>query len=189
MPGPEGWVAIGLTSVAIPFGGWAAKRYLDRRRERTTRQPEIVFDPIKLYGEDVRPRPAYKHAVAFRVTNVGEGPAIRPCFIFADPSDRTIFAEHVTRAVLLPGEVWVEFAGIRGAEQDDDPTVEEVADFHRKGWAIVECWDRLGRYYIFTPRGGGLSKIKPWKGPVDRVEQSIRYPSRGEPRDSAGTGT
>jgi hypothetical protein len=98
-----------------------------------------------------------------------------------DPNDE-IFAEHVDRPELLPGQDWVEFMGVRGRTRDEDPEPEEAFAFYERCVAVVECWDVLNRSFVFFPPGGMRirKKDRPWKTHMDRVAFIRESPSRGE---------
>lgn len=175
--------AIGIT-LLIAIGGALGWRY----KRRKAMEPQIVWSPLRFFGPGEHERWGYRCAVGFRVRNVGEGTAIRPMAMFMD-MEQDIFCEHVSRGELLPGEEWVEWAGIRGQEPEDDPTDEEASEFfERRCVGIVECWDRLGRHYLYFPWGGGLVKDHPWRGPEHPTGLALQFPSRGERGESMGAG-
>ncbi len=181
------WGAAGvIATVALALLATIGKR----RAARKAMEPELVFQPLRLFDPGTHPRREYEYAIGFRVRNIGTGTAVQPQYLLPDRRGE-LFAEVVMRAELLPGDEWIEFAGIRGQEQEDNPSKAEVEAFFRRVVPIVPCFDRLRRPYVFHPRGGGRVRRKdrkafPFKTPYEMAKAALAYPSRGQRGETLG---
>jgi hypothetical protein len=184
---------IGLAvTVAIALLGWAGAWVARRRREK----PHIVFHPLRFYGAGQQFRPNYRYAVGFRIENVGHASALNVTICLADPREE-LFAEVVTRPALHPQRDTVDYMGIRGESQEDDPSEEDAEAFYERGLFFVVCADERDRSYIFWPgrphvSGRAAQQLIAAMGggqhPHEIHEYLFQSPSRGERRPSLGTG-
>jgi len=146
-------------------------------------------------------RHAYRYAIGFRLTNVGDGPGTHVAVGFVaqeemENAEASVYAEMVSRDVLLPGEPLEDSVGLRGRTQDEDPTDEQARAFFANCLAAAMCWDLKGRPYMFFPAGGGLASERrwwrpfapKWIAPHEFFGALYQHPSRGEQPGAVGMG-
>jgi hypothetical protein len=190
------WAAIGvLVTLILALGTYLGRR----RRESLANEPKLVFGPLHLHGPDEPVRPNYNYAIGFRLTNAGDAPATHVIVALrtdiATDDEPRIFSEVITRDVLLPGEPLIDHVGLRGVNQEDDPSEHEAREFFTDATAFAACWDVRGRPFLFFPAGGG--RVRPrwwwwwpfgprWPRPHELLGPLYRSPSRGEDEGSLG---
>ena len=194
------WTALGvLVPVTLAVLGWFGSRI---RRSRASR-PALVWAPLHFHVADEPVRPHYPYAIGFQVTNIGDGPAIHVVIGFTDfdpnhldEHESSVYAEVVTRDVLVPGEPLADHVGLRGPEQATDPSEDEARTFFAECLAFAACWDLRGRGpYLFFPTGGGLPRRRWWRPfdsrwprPHELLGELYQHPSRGEEPGALGLG-
>jgi hypothetical protein len=147
-------------------------------------------------------RPEYRYAIGFKTTNVGDGPAIHVVVGFVakeelkDEGKPAVHAEMVDRDLLLPGEPLEDHVGLRGPNQEDDPTDEQAREFFASCVVAAMCWDMRGQPYTFLAGRGGRARIRRWWrpsaptsiAPHEFLGALYQHPSRGEEPRASGTG-
>lgn len=185
------WAAIG-TVIALVALGFAFYQW---RRSQGSEQPKITFGALRLLGPGEHTRPNYQFAIELTVTNVSTRSAAYVTVGVVDPRSKTnpkraLYCELYGAPSLAPHASLTDHLGMRGQDQNDDPTAEEALAFYERCVAFVECWDGAEEYYVFTPGKGGRvpKRQRDWASPMEQRQWLEAKPSRGAAPRSLGLG-